>query len=181
VSTSLLFVCTGNICRSPTAERLAAMFAAEHPAAGLRVSSAGTHAVVGHGLERTAARVLQTLGGDPGGFRAQHLTTAMVDAADLVLAMTEQHRSRVLELSPRAMRRTFTLREAARLVRLTSGELELGARLVAARAQHPRGDADDDIGDPIGQDLSTFESVGADIAAALRPVLEATLVHPPAP
>jgi len=178
VSNRLLFVCTGNICRSPTAERLAAVFAAEHPDAGLRVS---THAVVGHGMERTAARVLHTLGGNPGGFRARHLTTAMVDDADLVLAMTEQHRSRVLELSPRAMRRTFTLREAARLVRLTSGELELGARLTAARAQHPRGDADDDIGDPIGQDLSTFESVGADIAAALRPVLEATLVHPPAP
>jgi len=64
----ILFVCTGNICRSPTAERLAetAWTAGPgDPAPGFRASSAGTRAVIGHPVHPEAARVLTDLGGDP--------------------------------------------------------------------------------------------------------------------
>jgi len=62
----VLFVCTGNICRSPTAERLTCAFATEH-GLGLDASSAGTRAVIGYGMEPTAAEVLRSMGGDPEG------------------------------------------------------------------------------------------------------------------
>jgi protein-tyrosine phosphatase len=60
----ILFVCTGNICRSPSAERLAT-------AAGASASSAGTRAVIGHPMHPESARVLRDLGGDPDGFVAR--------------------------------------------------------------------------------------------------------------
>ncbi|MGI8646044.1 MAG: low molecular weight phosphotyrosine protein phosphatase, partial [Nocardioides sp.] len=67
-------VCTGNICRSPTAERVTRAFAVKHGLSRLTASSAGTRAVVGYGMEPTAAEVLRTLGGDPKGFRARQLS-----------------------------------------------------------------------------------------------------------
>ena len=54
----VLFVCTGNICRSPTAERLAVAYAARHGIADFTSSSAGTHAVIGHPIHPDAAAVL---------------------------------------------------------------------------------------------------------------------------
>ena len=50
----VLVVCTGNICRLPTAERLLLARAAELGVASLTVGSAGTRAVVGYGMEATA-------------------------------------------------------------------------------------------------------------------------------
>jgi protein-tyrosine phosphatase len=88
----LLFVCTGNICRSPPAERLTRAYAEHHGLSAMTASSAGIRAVVGYGMEPTAARVLIELGGDPRGFRARQLSTAMVDEADLVLTMSIRQR-----------------------------------------------------------------------------------------
>jgi len=62
---------------------------------------------------------------DPTGFRARQLSPAMVDDADLVLALSTGHRTRVLEQSPLAMRRTFTLREAATLLTMPASATEL--------------------------------------------------------
>ncbi len=57
----VLFVCTGNICRSPTAERLAAGLSSM---ADLRASSAGTRAVIAHPMHPDAAQALMDLGGE---------------------------------------------------------------------------------------------------------------------
>jgi len=174
----LLFVCTGNICRSPTAERLARAFAAEHGVDGLTASSAGTRAVSGYGMEPTAAEVLRSMGGDPKGFRARQLSTAMVDDADLVLTMTTRHRARVLTENPRAMRRTFTLLEAGRLLAVPVEAETVVQRLALARGQQPGGERIDDIADPIGLDYETFAAVGTQVAEALRPVLHALAAGP---
>ena len=64
----ILFVCTGNICRSPSGERLAAALNAQNPITGFRASSAGTRAVIAHPVHPEAARVLADLGGDPADF-----------------------------------------------------------------------------------------------------------------
>ena len=95
----LLFVCTGNRCRSPLAERLAARWAAEllGPRAGeVTTLSAGTAATAGEPMEERSARALSELGGDPRGVAARILTPADVESADLVLTMTREHRRRVL-------------------------------------------------------------------------------------
>lgn len=184
----LLFVCTGNICRSPIAERLTrAYFEIDQPAFqdALTVGSAGVAAVVGHPIERSAGLVLSGLGGSPADFAARQLQAADIVVADLVLTMTRQHRGSVLALAPRMMSRTFTLREAAALLATVdldglSEEPDFtrrGRQLVAALAikraarvvgHHGPGD---DIRDPIGRDLTTFQRVGDAVAEALLPLL----------
>ena len=200
----LLFVCTGNICRSPLAERLTRAYAeAEGAALGglLTASSAGTHAVVGHSMEPSAGLVLRGLGGSAAGFEAHQLTAEDIEAADLVLTMTRKHRGKVLQLAPRAMARTFTLREAAAL--LKSGDGADGAAGVDfsadpdfdSRAKHlsttltqrrgarvgQRDRQRDDIPDPIGGSLDKFQRVGDAIAASLIPILGALAGDPVKP
>ena len=115
----ILFVCTGNICRSPFMERL--MRARLDASLGtladrIAVSSAGTWAVVGEQMWHDAAETLRERGGDPTGFVARSLQAEDINAADLVLTATRDHRSFVVTEVPRAAGKTATLREFARLL-----------------------------------------------------------------
>jgi protein-tyrosine phosphatase len=162
-------VCTGNICRSPTAERLAAALIAQSQIPDLFASSAGTRAVIAHPIHEAAALVLERLGGDASNFAARQLTRRIASDADLVLTMTRAHRDAVLELAPHRLHRTFTLGEAARLA------AEYEARSVADLARlRPKltGQNAFDIPDPIGRDAQVFADVGFQIAGLLPPVLE---------
>lgn len=165
----VLFVCTGNICRSPTAERLAAAYAAAQAIPKFTATSAGTRAMIGHSIHPDAAQTLHGLGGDPAGFAARQLSAKIASAADLILAMTRTHRDAVLELAPHRLNRTFTLAEASRLV------TELDAQSLAELAMlRPRlaKNLTMDIEDPIGQSPKVFETIGVQIAGLLPPVLE---------
>lgn len=164
-----MFVCTGNICRSPTAERLAAAYAADLQVPNFNASSAGTRAVIGHEIHDEAALVLEKLGGDASNFAARQLTAKVAAGADLVITMTAAHRDKVLELAPQRLRRTFTLTEASRLVSecnaQTIDDLATFRPLLAAEERA-------DIIDPIGQRPEVFAEVGAEIATLLPPILK---------
>ncbi len=164
-----MFVCTGNICRSPTAERLAAASGARLGIPDFTTSSAGTRAVIGHPIHPHAATVLQGLGGDTSDFAARQLTHRIASEADLILTMTKAHRDAVLEIAPHKLRRTFTLSEAAHLI-AEKGAHDL-ADLATLRAHANSADLPE-ILDPIGQSEVVFEEVGAQIAAMLPPILE---------
>lgn len=161
-------MCTGNICRSPTAERLTTALTVGAPIPALTAASAGTHAVVGHPMHPEAARVLETLGGDPSGFAARQLTPRIAADADLVLTMAAAHRDAVLELAPRQLRKTFTLSEAATLI--AAYEPASVAELAALR---PRSAAHQvtDVADPIGRDAAFFAATGAHISKLMQPIL----------
>lgn len=165
----ILFVCTGNICRSPTAERLANAISEVDPIPGFRASSAGTRAMIAHPMHPGSARVLLELGGDPTGFAARQLNARIAGDADLVIAMTKEHRNSVLELAPRQLRRTFTVTELERLI--TMFEPASIEDLAALRPQLRAGDAPD-VTDPIGQSPEVFERVGSQIADLVRPVVD---------
>jgi protein-tyrosine phosphatase len=165
----ILFVCTGNICRSPMAERLASAFGARVEFQNFRAPSAGDRAVEGHPIQACAARVLEKLGGDSSGFAARQLTPAIAADADLVVTMTRAHREEVLGLVPQQLHRTFTLREAAR--RAPDFNVRNVADLAACRPRSPAKESSD-IPDPIGHDEAYFAMVGAQIAELLPPVLE---------
>lgn len=112
----ILFVCTGNICRSPQAERLVrAEFRRRGFDSVIQASSAGVAALVGEPMDPAAAAQTIGLGGDPSGHLARQLDAAMVEDADLVLTMERAHRARVVRLVARANRYAFTLPEFARL------------------------------------------------------------------
>ncbi|WP_197040239.1 low molecular weight phosphatase family protein [Mycobacterium sp. URHB0044] len=169
VALHVLFVCTGNICRSPTAERLATAYSARLNAGNFTASSAGTRAVIAHPIHHEAALILGELGGDASGFAARQLTAKIASDADLVLTMTRAHRDAVLEHAPRQLHRTFTLSEAARLV--TDYNARNVADLAALRTQLVAGELVD-IPDPIGRSRESFAMVGSQIADLLPPILE---------
>lgn len=100
----ILVVCTGNICRSPVA---AAMLRARLP--GRKVSSAGLGALVGHGVEPSAARLAEAEGLMMAEHRARQLTPELLAEADLVLVMSEGQRRAVAELAPAALGKTLLL------------------------------------------------------------------------
>lgn len=165
----VLFVCTGNICRSPTAERLAAAYATEHGIVDFAVSSAGTRAVIGHPIHPDAAVALEELGGDASNFTARQLKSKIASAADLIITMTGAHRDVVLEAAPRQLWRTFTLTEAARLASVDGADTLTD--LAALRPQLSPNDMAD-IPDPIGQSPEVFAAIGSQIANLLPPILE---------
>src|SRR5690348_647746 len=98
MTTRVLLVCTGNICRSPLAEALLRRALEERDLKGVEVSSAGTGAWDGAPASEGAYLVGLEQGIDLSGHRARLLTPAMVDEADLILAMSRSHLARVREL-----------------------------------------------------------------------------------
>jgi protein-tyrosine phosphatase len=151
----------------------------------IAVSSAGVRADVGSPMDPRSAEALRGLGGDPADFRARRLTEPLAQDADLVLAMTRDHRTSVLKHNPRGLRRTFTLLEAASLLPLADVDglpprpsperaRELGLRLDAARRLHFSSRADD-MPDPIGLSARAHRQIGERIAEALHPLVEALL------
>lgn len=175
---SVLFVCTGNICRSPAAEVLFRERVGDLP---IVVSSAGTSGLSGHDIDAPTALVLRELGLDPSPHAARRLTPAMVEAADLVLAADSGHRSIIVKTRPLAFRRAFTMREFARLgagfgplgISVTASELRDRVLDVAQQ----RGLADtadlgaDDIADPFGGGMEVARDTVQSVVNAVDGVL----------
>lgn len=161
----VLFVCVGNICRSPLGEHLLRM---SLPAEGFSVSSAGVQALEGWPMAPEAAAELELRGGSAEGFAARRLTEEMVAEADLVLTATLGLRSRVLAESPGALRRTFTVREFAALLDLVDAPTlqELVSRAGASRSRVVVDDYD--IADPYRRDVSVHAHAAALMSEAVE-------------
>ncbi|WP_322789319.1 arsenate reductase/protein-tyrosine-phosphatase family protein [Mycolicibacterium sarraceniae] len=162
-------MCTGNICRSPIAERLAVLFAERLQVPEFTASSAGTRALVGYPIHPDSVRVIESLGGDASDFSARRLSAKIASGADLILTMTREHCDVVLEKVPRQLSRTYTLAQAARLAAEFAP-----ANITDLAALRPRVATDKrwDISDPIGQSPEFFTDVGGRIADLLPPIVE---------
>lgn len=112
----ILTVCTGNICRSPVAERLLQAGLDQVLPGGFEVRSAGTRAMVGDPVQPLSADIIRTFGGTADGFAARQLSGKILRKVDLVLTMTSGHRGEVLQLDASLLKRTFTIREFARML-----------------------------------------------------------------
>lgn len=180
MSFHVLVVCTGNICRSPIGHLLLDAPLGDE----VTVSSAGTRAMVGHPVQPELAALLPPAV-DASGFAASQLTPARVKEADLVLAMTREHRQAVVEMFPGALRRSFTYREFARLMALPEGVPSaptpadaLRSAVAAAGLLRPRvrttGDLDD-IADPYQRGQEAYARAYAEISEAARAIIGGAL------
>ena len=94
----ILFVCSGNTCRSPMAEAIARRVAAERGIADVEVTSAGTGAWDGSGASEGALLVGLERSLDLNAHRARLLTPELVQQADLVLVMSPSHADQVAQM-----------------------------------------------------------------------------------
>jgi protein-tyrosine-phosphatase len=156
---TVLFVCTGNLCRSPTAEAIAWRELAKVPSARLRFASAGTHALEGSPATPRAVVAAAALGADVARHRARALTRRRVRDADLVLCMAAEHRGLVLAYDRGAQRRIFTLASFARAVTEYPLPASNPAELVVMAGEEARDLPDDDVTDPIGGSAALYAAV----------------------
>ncbi len=145
----ILFVCTGNTCRSPMAAAFARIELAQRLGCptgdlerfGVVISSAGTAGGYGEASDH-ARQVMAGRGIDLADHSSKALTAEMVQNADHVFAMTRSHRDRIIETAPDSADRVAMLIE------------------------------DEDVRDPIGGSMDDYESCAVRIEQALRKRLQ---------
>lgn len=180
----LLFVCTGNICRSA----YAALWMQQAVGDRLTVASAGTGAVVGSAAHPDIGPLLSHPDAVTGHV-AQQLTRPLLQGAGLVVAMTREHRSQAVRMFPGVLRRTVTLLEVALLAPYLDVSLlpstpkqrivAIGPAIMAVRGSVPTDEAFD-VEDPFGQDRAAFRDMGMVMDRALLVLRDLILgkVHP---
>ncbi len=135
----LVFVCTGNTCRSPMAEALAREFMPDD----WEVTSAGLHAAIGNPPTAEAVLAASEFGADISGHRVRSMTDALAFSATLLVGMTAAHAAE--------LRRRFPF--AANKVHILG---EYGPKPVR------------DIADPFGGSLADYRQCCRGILACLR-------------
>ena len=141
--TRVLFVCTGNVCRSPLAEVLLRHEADARGLADVEVGSAGTGAWDGAPASEGAYLVALEHDLDLSAHRARLLTRDLLRESDLVLTMSRHHRARVQELAPDV--RVFLLGEYA-----------------------GRTGAEAEVADPFGGDLDVYRQTFGQLEELVR-------------
>ena len=154
----ILFVCTGNSCRSPIAEGLLEKMFKEENVQNIEVFSAGTNSIPGIPPTRETIEVLRKEGIDISDHRSTCITYDLISQADLILVMEKVHREKILTMNPGVKNKVFLLREFA-------GD---------SRGTYPIGKGDEtlDIYDPIGQPISVYEKCLLEIKDVLKRSLQ---------
>lgn len=144
---NILFVCTGNICRSPIAEGLFRHLIGNRK--DIEVGSAGVHAVRGQPPSLYAVQVCESDGVNISDLRSQPLTRDLVERATHIFAMTGAHLETIHMLFPQGAEKTFLLREF----------------------EEPGSTCWRDVPDPIGMGREVYEECARTIKNALPSVL----------
>ena len=111
---NILFVCIGNICRSPFAQGLFTKLVRQEGHKGFHAESAGLIALGGNSATSLAQKVAAEHGVDLAGHKAKRLSQELVDWSELILVMEKSHKDELLADFPEATDKTFLIRRFAR-------------------------------------------------------------------
>ncbi|MCW8130438.1 MAG: threonylcarbamoyl-AMP synthase [Planctomycetota bacterium] len=144
---TVLFVCTGNTCRSPMAEALCrealkGAYPQEEQVLPFRVQSAGTSAAEGHRADPMAIEAMGEMNIDITNHRTRALNPALLDGADWIFTMTWAHRESILKIMPATRDRVW---------------------LLSSRSE--------DIPDPVSKSIEKYRQVRDRIAHCMRDVI----------
>jgi len=145
----ILFVCTGNTCRSSMAKAIFDNFTQKESIADLKAESAGTAALDGMRASDRAIEVMKEMGIDLSSHRSKKINEQIVDESSLILTMTRMHKMQVLNEYPRSQGKVYTLKEFA----------------------DAKEGLSKDIGDPFGQSVEVYRNCANEIKAALEKAL----------
>jgi len=137
----ILFICTGNVCRSPMAEYLLRHHLGSNST--WQVGSAGLAALNGFRASQPAIEVLHEKGLDLAPHRSRNVTKEMIDLATLIVVMTASHALELKQRFPEAQDRIYLLKSFD---------------------PSSRGG---DVQDPIGSDVDTYRQIRDEIDSAL--------------
>ena len=154
----ILFVCTGNSCRSVMAQGFMQQLLQHAGLPSVHVESAGVFAIEGMSATRETQRVLQDVGVDCSAHRARTLTAPMVQEADLVLAMEQFQVEEILRRAPTAKEKVHLLKTYS----AAAGELT----------------GNPNIPDPIGKPLEVYEVCFVEIKEAVERVAKTVGLKP---
>lgn len=136
----VLFVCTANISRSPYAERRAAQLTGGWPEVGVCFTSAGVPGFAGRPMDPAMVVELVARGSEAGDHVSRSVTSAMLEAADVVLTVEFAHRLRIAESWPDHASKVFGVNQLAdALGRVTAANGGLAALASALAVARPDG------------------------------------------
>lgn len=149
----ILFVCTGNTCRSPMAEGGLRVLLEGKKADNIEVFSAGTGAIPGCPATLYAIEASKTWDADISGHRSRPLSPELLEEVDLILVMTPHHYLDVTSMLPEAADKTYLIK----------------------KYPEPGGDGEG-VADPIGGSLDqynqTFLEIGEELGRILPLLIE---------
>lgn len=121
---NILFVCTGNSCRSVMAEALFRKVTANRPD-DFSIYSAGISALDGYQATRETLEVMAAHGADASDHRSQRLTEEMIEDADKIFVMERLHKDWILRLVPEAESKVHLLSEFASKERSNHQDIDI--------------------------------------------------------
>ena len=161
----IMFVCHGNVARSPAAELMARE---RYGGLGWQFASCGIGALVGQSVADTVAAELLERGVDPSPHRARQVSREMLHDSALVLTMAGYQRSWIVDEWPELAPRTLVLKQAVRLQEHAARRVDPVAHLTLSnRGSSP----EDDVADPFRRGPAAALTAVDDIERALDRLL----------